>query len=1110
MKKGLLTSLVLLFSFFVVGAFAQTTVSGTVTDENGEALPGITILVEGTSKGTATALDGSFSINNVPDGASLIFKGVGYASQIIPVQGSTIDLTLLEDTKQLNAVVVDAAGFERNRDEIGVSSSTVTGTALVDSGEPQLLNSLNGKAAGINLTQNSGDPGAGSRIVIRGATSITGDLDPLFIIDGVPMYNDANYGNDIDGTGSNYLGSGGGVAASNRLNDLNPNDIESIEVLKGASAAALWGARAANGVVIITTKKGSVSKGKNFTVDVSFSYAIDQINQLPELQDRFGQGNSGSYQFVPAGGRSWGDVIANRAGGADVFDTSGERFEGSDGRVYYPITTKNSRETFDTYDAIFDLGSTITTNVSVGSASEKGSMYASFSDMQQEGIIRNNSDYRRTTARYNVTRYLGDKFTLNVNSAYTKSTTNLVQQGSNLSGLFLGGMRTPADYDVSTYTGTYIAADGTQFANRQKAYRNPLGANANSIYDNPLWTIENVATSSEVNRFIGSVELSYDPLSWLNLTARGGTDIYSDVQRSSFPVLASGANQGGRFDETNYTGTQFNMDLIARGRFNLSSDIQLTTLLGFGMNERERTASTTQTRSFVNSIAPPNLVNASTFFPNSRITSIRNMGTYATIGLDLYDQVFINFGGRLEAWSSLPENNNTFFYPSVDLAWQFSQLIPENDIFTFGKLRFGYGQVGRAPDPYLTTQDFIIAGPTDVGFSEGWGGAFNSTEYGGIVLQDNSAANQDLKPEIKTEFEIGLDTRFWNDRISASFTYYNNTTKDLQIALPLPETTGFTSVSSNVAEVTNEGYEFELSGEVLRLDNGLSLTLRGNYSRNINEVTSLAGADNILLGGFTDGGSYAVEGAQLGVIFGSRWARNDDGSLALNENGFPTQAATEGIIGDPNPDYRIGWGGTLSWKGLSLNFLFDGSYGGDMWNGTRGALYFFGRHDDQSNIVNLSAAEAASLPTHNARGVITDVATAYAGTGYQQADGSFQVRGEIKNFGGGNVFIGEYSHRVGPFSGFTGPSEQYVEDASWTRLRELSLGYTWNTQGFQDATGLSALSFTFTGRNLILWTDYSGIDPDTNLGGAGFNALGLDYFNNPATRSYIFTLKLTY
>lgn len=1114
--------LVLPIMLLALGAsFAQRTVSGTITDTEGDPLIGASVLVKGTTTGTVTEIDGSYTLR-VPDGSNiLVVSYTGYANQEITLGTSNVvDVSLELQSEILDDVVVTALGFETKRSKVGVASSTVDGDALVNSGEVGLINSLAGKSAGVNIVQSSGEPGASSRIQIRGATSITGDLQPLIVVDGIPIFNDSYYGEGFGGQAagaSGSIGSGGGVTQQSRLNDLNPEDIASVEVLRGASAAAVWGSRAANGVIVITTKKGRYNPEKDYTINFSTSIGIDEINRTVPLNSTYGRGTGMMFRANPPGGLSWGDKIADRAGGQDNFITDPNdpnyagKFIANSGNEYYAIANgdtdnlhggKNSRDVYDPFEFLFKNGVTYTNSLSLSTANDKGSVYFSLSNLSQDGVIQTNSDYNRTTARLNATRNLGRMFSITANTAYTLSTSNRVQMGSNLSGLFLGGLRSAADFNDADFEGTYVDPFGNEFPNRQRAYRNYLGSRTNSTYDNPVWMMNNVLSDSKVNRFLGKLELRFEPLNWLNFTARGGLDTYTDEREDFYPVISSGSNNGGRFTKETITRRQINFDFIGRARFNLTQGVAMTALAGIGVNERKLDDHGVNARSFTNPLSPPQLNNATALEVFNREETVRTAGIYGTLGFELFNQVFLNLSGRQDYLSTLPKDNNTVFYPAVDVAWQFSNLLPNNNILSSGKLRGGYGQVGRGPDPYLTSTDFYIPTAANTGFGEGWGPGLNPLPYGGAFPQSNVAGNPNIKPEIKTEIEGGLDLGFWQDRINLGFTYYDNKTEDLIIQVATPESSGFVAQIANAATIENRGYEIEWDFGILQ-NQPFSWNLYGNFTQNRNEVIDMSGTESLLISGFSGTSSRAVVGQQLGVLWGAKWDRDDSGTLILDENGYPTLAPAAGIIGDPNPDYRMGIGSLLSYKGLSVNILFDISQGGEIWNGTRGALAFFGKAGYTATETTLTSDQANTLKVYTGE----TVAEAYPYL--QNGDGSYTVRGEVSNFGGSDVFLDEIWYTAGPGSGFTGPDEQFIEDASWARLRELTVSYAFGSQPF-GLNWLQNATIAFTGRNLILWTNYQGVDPDTNLNGPGNNGFGLDYFQNPASRTYKVSLNLTF
>ena len=1114
---------VLLLVLFTNLAIGQSkTVSGLVkASDSGDPLPGVAVLEKGTQNGTVTDFDGKFTLTVSSGSATLEFSGMGMVTKESSVGGNDYMVVNLDmSSDQLEEVTVTALGLEAKRDETGVASTRVDGTQLAGTGETRLIQNLNGKSAGINITQSSGDPGAGSKIQIRGATSITGDVEPLIIIDGVPMFNDSYYGQAFAGGGA--VGSGGGVTQQSRLNDLNPNDIESVEILRGASAAAIWGSRAANGVLVITTKKGTAGGAKDFTVNISASASFQTVNRKIALNETYGQGYNMTYKDgAPAGfarSLSWGDKISNRSGAADerylesdaeymgyfTDNTSGNRYYRLiDGTQADPNGGKNSNTVYDPYESIFKTGVTWDNSVSIQSASDKGSVYFSLADTRQDGIVKNGSNYNKTSVRLNVFKPMGNKFKITSGLNYTNTNSDRVQMGSNLSGLFLGGLRSPADFDMSANTGTYTDANGGTFANTPRAFRNAIGANPGYGYDNPLWMMDNITSNSKVQRLFGKVEFGYDPTSWLSFIWRNGFDTYTDSRDDFFDPLSAGSNNGGRYAKEKFVRNQFNTDLIARGTWQLDDNFDLTALVGTNYNIRTYDDVYGDGRSFVNPTAPPQLLNATNTVLGNVYSEERTVGYYGNVNLSMFNQVFVNLSGRQDYLSTLPQDNNGIFYPAADVAWQFTKALGISDgAFSFGKLRLGWGQVGRGPGAYSLNTVFISPTANTGGFGEGWGPGVNPAAYGGGQSLSNVAGNPNLKPEVKTEIEIGTDLRFFNNKVYVSGTYYKNTTRDLIIQVSTPPSTGFAEQVVNGAEIENEGFELELGGDVMTKDN-FAWNVYGTFTQNRNIVTKMEGVNRIFLSGFSGTSSSAVVGEQLGVLWGAKWAREENGSQVLDANGFPTIAAAAGVIGDPNPNFRFSVGsGMTIYKQFNVNLLFDAAVGGKMWNGTKGALAFFGKAGYTAEETTLSKDQADNLITYYGDAVSTVYPHA------QNADGTYTVRGKIEDFGGGSVFLDELWYTDGPGSGFTGPDEQFVEDVSWYRLRELSVGYNL-TKKATDKLNIQGLSVNLIMNNLFLITNYDGNDPDQSLNGAGQNGLGLDYFQNPSVRTIRIALNLT-
>ena len=1052
--------------------WGQQTISGTVTDIDGEPLIGASILVQGTTSGTVTDIDGAFSLAVPDEGEVLIVSYTGFGTQEILLEDGRTDysIALEENAAQLGEVVVTALGIERRRDEDLSSATLVKADVLQRSGETGVVQGLAGKTSGINITRNSGDPGAGAYIQIRGQNTILGDASPLIILDGVPISN------------SNIGGGTGGVVQQSRLNDINPQDIESITVLKGASAAAVYGTGAANGVLVINTKRGRTA-GKRFTVSAGLTYGLDEVNREYEKQDVFGQGSpytSDNFEefgrYVPNTGLSWGDRIADRSG-TDEVDQSGGFFTGDQtGEVYYPLVSKGDRTVYNDVnrDQVFQTGNTLDMNVGVNFRTDNSNTYVSFSNLQQEGLLRGNSDYQRSTIRINQDFNLTDKINVRVNSSYSGVQSNRIQTGSNLAGLYLGYLRTSPDFNNTDYSGVYTDAEGIA-RNGHRGYRNYLGSSI-PAYNNPGWTINRQVNPSEVDRFLVAPEVNYNILPNLKFTARYGLDYYTDERRTVFPVLSAGDyGQGGLFRDEITEKTQ-NLFLILNGNSSFGSALDLDYTLGYNYYENDyQRLSGSATNLLVpsdkfiieNAIASNN---GSTQF----LSNNRKNGVFGVLNFTIVEDLLVELSGRAERTVSLPDQ--VFFYPSVSLGYKIFD--DDSKTVSFAKLRASYGEVGIEPPLYVNLSTFVSSSP-----GGGWGEALDGLNYGGSYARSSLQGNPNLTNEIVKELEFGGDFRFFQNRLSLGLTYYDRVTEDALLQVETPPSSGFTSRYANIAEITNTGVEFDFSYGVLTTGD-VRWRIFGNASHNENTVTKLPDVSRLILNGFTSTSSALVEGAPFAALYGGRYAREADGSLSLNEFGFPYNDLEQGVIGDPNPDWRGGLGSELNYKGLSFSFLFETAQNQDMWNGTKGVLQYFGIDPLTANI------STAPTDLQNAAG-----ATIPAGT---------EFRGNVIDFGGGPV-AADASWYLGNGGGFGSIDEQFIEDASWTRLREVTLSYALPISLLENV-GLSDVSVGVTGRNLILWTPFEGADPDTNLTGAS-RGRGLAYFNNPGSRSVLFNLK---
>ena len=1070
-----------LFLFVFGTVLAQEkNVSGTVTDQDGLPLPGVSILVVGTSVGTQTDFDGNYSIM-ASVGGTLRFSYIGQKTVERTVGSSAvINVQMQEDAQVLAEVVLTALGLEKKKDEDLSSSTAVNVDALKKSGETGVIQSLTGKTSGLLITKSTGDPGAGAYIQIRGQNTILGSGSPLIILDGVQISNTS--------VGSNTAG----VVQQSRLNDINPEDIESVTVLKGAAAAAVYGTGAANGVLVIKTKRGA-SGGRKLSVSIKSSVAFDEVLVEHEKQGKFGQGyplywSTGDIAdhngiFVPNTGFSWGDKISERSGAADEIDPSAGYFEARDGSIYNYIVAqgKNSRSVYNrsNRDQIFRTGLTLENNLSIGFNGQDSRSLFSISNLDQEGIIKGNSNYKRFNVRFNHEAELTDKITLKLNSQYSKVNSDRIQTGSNTSGLYLGYLRTSPDFDNSDYIGTYYNANGVATLNSHRGYRNQIGSST-PAYNNPGWTIYEQDNPNVVERFIINPELVWMFLDKHSVTVRYGIDYYNDIRETFFPVRSS-SFPSGSFSRDEIKEKSQTLNTFFTSNWVQNENFGFTSILGAQLesNDYHRLSgsSTNFTNPFVDDLRIFGNAEGSNELPSSFMQETRKSGVYGVLNAEAWQQLYFELTARYERPSTLDKN---IFYPSAAIGWSFSKLIGESDILSFGKLRASYGEVGIEPSAYASSTTFSPGG-----LVSGWGDGLATSVYGNPFTRSTTLGNPNLKEERVKEYEIGADLRFFNSRLSIGGTYYDRVTEDVILPIDLAPSTGFSNYLSNAAEISNKGIELDLSYKIISTQD-LSWEITANWSKNKNMVEDLSGVAEYSLNGFTGSTSSVVEGQPFGVIWGNDFLRNEDGTLQLDSNGFPIADPESSVLGDPNPDWRGGLGTTFSFKGFNISAFVDTSQGNDMWTGTEGVLKYFGIHPETAN------ESTSDIPLANYYGEVYPAGTTF--------------RGNIYDFGGGPVALdADWYTDLG--GGFGANTSQFVKDASWTRLREVSLGYSLPSK-VVEAIGFTSLDFSLTGRNLVLWTDIQGTDPESNLTGAS-KGRGLDYFTNPSTKSYLFTVRLT-
>ena len=1070
MKKKLLT-LLLAWTVSMSALWAQTRqITGLVTDGK-EPVIGASVQLKGSSMGAVTDANGRYVLNVPADATAVIIKAVGLKTREVSIAGlSEINVKLDLDNVNLGEMVVTAFGIERERKTLGYSQQKVSGDEMRKSGEQNLVQSLSGKAAGVFVQGSGGTPGASSKVLLRGNATFTGNNQPLMVVDGVPIDNSTTQTTPGDYPFNSNLQ---GVNNSNRGIDINPEDIESVNILKGPAAAALYGVRAGAGAIIITTKKGK--KGvKSFGVDFSSSVEISQVNKLPKLQYKYSQGRGAT---ATGGGRLAYDSV-----GKFYYSIAEGKYEQDITPQSWGSLTKESAgiDPTNNMDEFFQNAYSFNNNISITNNSENSSVRFSVGRLDQNGVVPN-TNFKRTTVRLTADTRLNNKVTMGGTVNYINSGGIRAQNGSNLSGVMLALLRTPNSYklnDNSIGAFNNLSAPG---------WKNPDGTQRTYFapYDNPYWSVYENPAVDNVNRVLGNVYTTIDPVDWMSVTYRVGTDVYTDTRKSIFAV---GSNQpsnapGGEINENILTYQEYYSDLLVTFKKDLTKDIKSSLLVGNNLNHRFNKDSYSRGRD----LGVPNnynLANAANLYASEGNATVRTAALFFDLNLSYKNYLFLGVSGRNEWASTFGAAKNNFFYPSTSLSFVFSELISIPTL-SFGKIRVAYAQAGINPDPYGSRTYFTRSTYTD-GFTDGL-----SFPYLGIngYGYSSTLGNKNLKPERNTGKEFGLDLRFFENRIGIDYTYFNQTSTDLLVFRPIAPSSGFSFSYENLGEMVNKGHELVLTLIPIQKKN-FTWDVNLNWTRVRNEVLALApGVEEINLeSGFSAIGNYAIKGQPYGVFYGTRWARTANGELIINAaNGLPTLegGGTNGNLGSPYPNWFGGLRNTFTYKNLSFTFLFDRRSGGKIWNGTWARLNQIGQTDESGE----GREKAYLIEGKVITGTNPDGSAVYAdNTKYVSAFNYFRT---FKGDGGSYA------------------AENAIQDGSWIRLRDIGINYTFNFNA-KAKNVIKGLTVGVVGGNVWLKTPYKGVDPETSLTGAGSNIGGWDYFNNPGTKSYTFSVRASF
>jgi TonB-linked SusC/RagA family outer membrane protein len=915
--KKILQSCFLLFLLTItqVSLAQDKTVAGTVTDKtDGSPLPGVGVTVVGTKIGTQTDPNGKYSIKVPASTKQLSFSFIGYSQMSVSVNGLVVNAALEPDRKQLSEVVVTAGGIKRNKDDLGYSVTTIKSEELIDGRTSNLVNALAGKVAGVRVSSANGMVGSSSGIFIRGFTTFTGSNQPLFVVDGVPIDN---------GGGANALQTG--VSNSNRAIDINQDDVENISILKGPAAAALYGSRAANGAILITTKKGKT--GTKNSVEFNSSLNLVDVNRLPEYQNTYGQGTLGN--FNPGSILSWGPEVKGQ-------------------------TVTNFRglpETLTAYpenvSSIFKQGSNIQNNLSFQGGTDKSTYRLSYGNLQEKGFLASN-ELNRNNFTVNATSQVAPKFLVGVSTQYILSNSKRTQTGNQLSNPFFRGYFLPRSFDLNNYP-----------------TENPDGSQLYfDVTDNPLWTIKNNTYDDVVNRIIGNATLKYDVLPWMSINYRLGVDSYSFNAVGYDQIGARGQGNtvaGGTGGILNIAQNSRDINSYFQiiGSRNLTKDLKLDFNIGNEIVESNFTnTSTTGKQLAIRDLK--NISNAAVVTANNSISQSRLVGLFGDLTLGYKGFANLSFTGRNDFSSTFGAANNSYFYPSVAGSFIATEAFPsiKNDILSFLKLSANYAKVGKEAGAYATNTFFNQAGAAD-GFGPSI--VFPYNNLNGRTLS-NLQADPNLRPEFTASKEIGVEVRFLKDRLSIEANAYNTLSTDLIFQVPVGPSTGFTSQNKNAGSLKQKGFELLVSGTPVKTKNGF-WSLSVNYTKITPTVEALAaGVPFIQLGGFTTPGTRLYAGQPYGILFGSVFNRAADGKLLIGANGLTSLSPTTAAIGNTNPDWTAGITNNIKFKSLDVSFLLDIRKGGDVYSRNIGDLYRTGVAIETAKFPRFDASGAVAKP----------------------------------------------------------------------------------------------------------------------------------------------------
>lgn len=1038
MKKNMLLAWMIMFLSMPLIVFSQTRqISGTVKNDKGQPVPQASVLQKGTTNGVTANDNGAFTISVNGSNAVLIISSVNFESREVAIGNETSYNIILLDISNMSEVVVTAFGIKKEKRALGYSIQNVNADDLMMNRQTNVVNALQGKVAGVTISSTGGAPGQGARILIRGINSLDAGRNnqPLFIVDGVEIDN------------STFLTGGGDTRGmTNRAADINPDDVESISVLKGGAATALYGIRAANGAILITTKSARTGK---LQVSYTTTYGFEDVNKTPDVQSKFSQGFLGVYDktsFWP----SWGPTVE----AAKALDPT------------------HPNELFNNFKRGYQTGSQHRHSINLAGGTDVAQVGASFSYSNQEGVIPF-SDYKSYNARVNGNVNISKK----------------IKAGASLNFINAGGSRVNADRygEQLIYWSTrwdvmdYIKPDGTQ-------------KNYGVDNDNPVYTLFSSRFYDNVNRIIASANVSYAPTNWLNFAYRFGNDFYTDARTRTAPgpkgVVGElhnfGDNGYGFVQEHNLKNRVITSTFLANITHSFGKIFSADLKLGHDLRDVKlrRTSTTGDT------LVVPGLYilqNTKRILASSLISDARNYGFFGDLTLAFKNYLFLNVTGRNDFTSTLSKDNRSYFYPSASISYVFSDMFTMPKWFSYGKFKASYAKIGKDGDPYATTTGFVSATP-----------------IGNILPWTNVDAlgNPLLRPEFTNTAEAGFELRFLKNRLGLEITGYVANSKDLIIPVKISNATGFDEAFINAGEIKNKGIEISVMAIPVKTKD-FSWDFNINFSSNKNKVVKLnQGLTEIItathFGYISSTASMKlIPGYDYGALFGRTYRRyygtkpedptriDYDQPLLIGANGFPIIDTRQRYLGNTQPDYIVSTLQTVRYKQFSLSLLFDARQGQMKYNQFANFMAAFG---------------TAKFTENRSESIVFEGVLADGTPNTKRVYLSQGIGPDAVNYGNG------YYRNV-----YRGITENFVEDASWIRLRSLSLSYGVPASLLSRTKTIKGVTVSFTGNNLWLSTKYSGFDPETSSFSSGSNAAeGFSGFSYPGVRSFLATLNIQF